>query len=414
MRPNPAIPARPIPARPALLLAALALILLAPLARAQTVVHVTEPPAVDSLHTWARLAKERFQSNPGDSAGGDNYIAYEYVGLVARQLLRGLGRERLQQALDIKPTLDSLGFATDVALDPQSPRFALLMVRNPYKPDAEAVGFLYWYLGADLRIQGAVFKGGLHPRIRVWWTGKQDYPYEWGIIDEGRDGYLRMMLLRLSPGGTVWGIQQDAERYPLLNARGEAEWLDLNHDGMPELVSWTEDATDSLFVECSDCPRLVTERTFTEGAEGFEPHDERLLPGGYPTLVYFVRLLIDGNIPQAQRLLRDPSKVHEAVAMGWNKRLVKSPWTVETGPVGEPWPRRLEVRFQGPQGVRRYIFVFVRREGHWLIDNWIEPKPAGAAVGPATPPAAPKKPAAAKRPAAKRPAAAVKPGVKTP
>jgi len=408
MRPPTPVPARPAARRLARFLAVLSLLVLALPARAQTVVRVWEPPASDSLTSWMTLAKERFRSNPGDSAGGENYRAYEYVGLAGRQLLRSLGRQNLMQAYAVKPMLDSLGFATEVALDPLSPNFVLLMVRNPYKAGAEAVGFLYWYKGDDLRIQGALFKGGLRPRIRVWWTGKPEYPYEWGIIDETPAGVLRLMLLRLSPGGTVWGIQQDEERSPVLSAKGEAQWVDLNRDGLPEIVSWTRSPTDSLFLECSDCPRLLTERVFTETGNGFELHDERLLPSPYATLVYFVRLLIDGNLAQAQRLVRDPAKVREAVAMGWDKRVVKSPWTVEYGTSGEPWPRRLALRFQGPQGVRRYILVFVRRDGHWLIDNWIEPRPAGGPSPSVTPP-----PAATPKPAAPKPAPrTAKPGVK--
>ena len=40
----------------------------------------------------------------------------------------------------------------EVATDPASPTFALLMVRNPARFTADAVGFLYWYKGDDLRI----------------------------------------------------------------------------------------------------------------------------------------------------------------------------------------------------------------------------------------------------------------------
>ncbi len=313
-------------------LAALALFFsftLAPTVRAQTVVHVpaareaspvASPPDADSVSTWASQAKAGFRSNPGDSAGGENYRPYEKVGLIGRRLLRSLGRGSLLQAHAIKPVLDSLGFVTEVATDPASPNFALLMVRNPARHTAEAVGFLYWYKGDDLRIQGALFKGGYHPRIRVWRTGKPEYPFEWGILDETHAGMLGLTMLRLSPGGTVWGIQQDEERFPLLGEPGEGAWLDLNQDGSPELVSWTRAATDSLFTECPGCPKLLTERTFVEGGQGFELQDERLLPTPYATLVYFVRLLIDGRLAEAEKLVRDPAKVREAVALGWNQR----------------------------------------------------------------------------------------------
>jgi hypothetical protein len=369
-------------------------------------------PEPDSVVIWTAQAKAGFASNPGDSAGGENYRPYERVGLIGRRLLRALGRRDLLQAHFLKPALDSLGFAVEVATDPASPTFALLMVRNPSRYTADAVGFLYWYKGDDLRIQGALFKGGYDPRIRVWRTGKPEYPYEWGIIDQTRAGTQRFIMLRLSPGGTVWGIQQDEERGPLLGEPGEAAWLDLNQDGLPELVSWTRSATDSLFTECPDCPKLLTERTFIEGSEGFEMQDERLLPTPYATLVYFVRLLIDGNLDQAGKLVRDPAKVREAVAQGWNQRRVRKPWTVEYGESGQRWPRRLALRFEGPQGVKRYGVVFAKREGRWIIDNWFEPRStAGRFPSVTTPPAAPAKPPAAKPPVRKR-AVAGPPAVK--
>jgi hypothetical protein len=396
--------------------AALALLFLlcaAPVARAQQVVDVSGVPETDSLTAWVSQAKAGFQSNPGDSAGGENYRPYERVGLMARRLLRSLGHRDLLQAHAIQPVLDSLGFATEVATDPAAPTFALLMVRNPSRPEAEAVGFLYWYKGDDLRIQGAVFKGGYRPRIRIWWTGTPEYPYEWGIVDETRTGRLGLTLLRLSPGGTVWGLQQDEERFPLLGETGEAQWVDLNGDRRPELVSWTRSPTDSLFVERANCPKLLTERTFIEGREIFELQDERLLPTPYATLVYFVRLLIDDQLAQAERLVRDPARVREAVAQGWNQRVVKTPWTVEYGESGEAWPRRLELRFQGPHGVKRYGVIFARRDGRWIIENWFEPQPAtGRRPSVTLPPASVAKPPAAKPPAAKPPVRPASPPAK--
>ena len=399
-------------------LAAVALMLplaLASTARAQTVVHVPAAreeasparlPEADSVAIWLAQAKTGFASNPGDSAGGENYRPYEKIGLIGRRMLRALGHQDLVQARVIQPALDSLGLSVEVATDPASPTFALLMVRNPNRYTAEAVGFLYWYRGDDLRIQGAVFKGGYHPRMRVWRTGKPQYPFEWGVLDETRAGILRFTMLRLSPGGTVWGIQQDEESYPLLGEPGEAAWLDLNQDGSPEMVSWTRGATDSLFTECPDCPKLLTERTFIEGGEGFEMQDERLLPTPYATLVYFVRLLIDGKLTQAEKLVRDPARVREAVAQGWNLRRVRKPWYVEYGENGQSWPRRLEVRFDGPRGVKRYGVVFAKRDGRWIIDNWFEPRAITRHYPSVTmPPASPAPPPGTKPPARKAPAA---------
>jgi hypothetical protein len=364
-------------------LALLLSLILAPAVRAQTVVHVppireaspvASPPEVDSVSAWVSQAKAGFPSNLGDSAGGENYRPYEKVGLIGRRLLRLLGREGLPQAHVIKPALDSLGLVTEVATDPASPAFALLMVRNPARYTADAVGFLYWYRGSDLRLQGVVFKGGYHPRMRVWRTSGPGYGFECGILAETHARLLRFTLLRLNPGSMVWGIQQDEESSPLPGAPGEAAWLDLNQDGSPEFVSWTSGATDSLFTECQNCPKLLTERTFIENGDGFDLLDERLLPTPYATLVYFVRLLIDGKLAQAEKLVRDPAMVREAVAQGWDKRVVRKPWFTERRQDGSPWLGRLSLRFEGPQGVKRYVVIFAMREGHWIIDHWSEPR----------------------------------------
>jgi hypothetical protein len=375
MRPLPTANTRPSRALPLLVLLACALLLgAAPVAHAQRVVWVGGEPEADTLKLWTTQAMAGFRANRGDSASGANYLAYERVGLIGRRLLRAQGRRDLSLAAAIRPTLDSLGFATEVATDPASPTFALLMVRDPAHPAAEAVGYLYWLRENDLRMQGVLFRGGRHPRMRVWWTGQADHPYEWGVMDETPARQQRFTLLRLAPNGVHWSIQQDEERYPTLGAIGEAQWADVNGDERPELVSWTPSVTDSLFAECADCPHLITERTFIEGREIFEMQDERLLPTPYATLVLFVRLLLDGQLTQAERLVRDPVRVHEAVALGWNRRVVRTPWRVEFGEKDETWPRRLELRFEGPQGVKRYGVVFGRRDGRWIIENWFEPR----------------------------------------
>src|SRR5262245_8355698 len=156
------------------------------------------PPAADSLLAWSAEAKARFHTNTGDSIGSENFRAYDLVGRMGRRLLRSLGRENMRQASAVKTVLDSLGLDTDVMVDPELPYFALMMVRNPYKRTAKAVGFLYWYRENDLRMQGAQFQGGWKPQMRVWWTGNQDAPYSWGVADRSR---WREATLRLSRVG---------------------------------------------------------------------------------------------------------------------------------------------------------------------------------------------------------------------
>lgn len=380
---------------PAFVLAAA--VLLPGFVRAQTV-KPWSPPA-DSFKTWATEAGTRFRAASGDSATGPNLRPYELVGAISRRLLRSLGPANLVQAPAIRPALDSLGFATDVLVDPELPNFVLVMVRNPHRHTAEAIGYLYWYKERDLRMQGVLFKGGHEPVMRAWWTGKPQYPYEWAVVDKhiGTET-LDFTLFRLSAAGTEWRIQQDETRGGLLGEPGAAGWTDVNNDGMPEVVTWTRGETDSFIVECRDCPKLITERVFTEGPEGFEMLDARLLPSPYATLVLFARFLRDDKASSAARLLSDPAKVKDAVAAGLGTAKGKGAWSVEYGETGVPWPHWLAVRVARASGAKRYIFHFTQQDGHWLIHDWIEPKTAGPGARVAVPISPPVKAPAGKKP----------------
>src|SRR6266581_3072124 len=334
----------------------------------------------DSLAAWATEARGRFHSNAGDSVGGANYRAYELVGQMSRRLLRSLGPGGLLQAHGVKPQLDSLGLDADVVVDPTESAFALVMVRNPYRFSAQSVGFLYWwYRGEDLRMQGAVFRGAMEPVMRVWWTGRPERPYEWAVVEHGRgNGPAHFTLFRLSPSGSFWVIGQSEEDSPLLGEPGEAVFADLNHDGEPELIQWAIPRTDSLFIPFSFCPRPPTEKTFVERGEGFVLEDSRVVPSPYAALVTFVRLLIDNRRVEAEKLVRDPAMVTQALAAGWGARRRAGTWQVEYGEEGARWPRWLEVRFDGPQGVKRYVVRFGQRDTRWIIQQWVEPQPAPA------------------------------------
>ena len=335
------------------------------------------PPPRDTLTSWAAEARARFQANQGDSVGGPNYRAYDLVGQMSRRLLRTFGPQGLTQAGEIKPVLDSLGLDTDVAIDPSQPAFVLVMVRNPYRFSAKSVGYLYWwYRDEDFRMQGAVFRGGKEPASRVWWTGHAERPYEWAVVDHDRgNGPAHFTLFRLNPAGSAWGVGQSDEVEPVLGEPGEAVFADLNHDGLPELVQWAIPKTDSLFTPCPDCPRLTIEKTFVERQEGFTLHDSRVLPSPYATLVTFIRLLLDNRRLEAGKLVGDPALVTQALAAGWGVSRKPDTWRVEYGEQDERWPRWLEVRFAGPQGVKRYIVHFGQHDGHWIIQQWSEPQP---------------------------------------
>jgi hypothetical protein len=277
--------------------------------------------------------------------------------------------------------IDSLGLDVDVQVDPKFPQFVLLVVRNPYRLTAYAVGFLYWYRGDDLRMQGAMFYGGHRPAMRVWWTGFKDGPYSLGVIDHDRSpqGHVRMTLFRMGPSAAYWDMLQYPEEGADFSGAGEAAWVDINTDDRPELVAWVRAQNDTLFDACLSCPFIIHELTYTESRDGLRLHDMRVLPSPYATFTLFVRLLGEGNRAAAARLLRDPAKVAEAMAAGWGERRHAKAWMLEYGEE-ERWPRWLAFLHHGSLGDQRYIVHFELKEGRWIISEWLKPHPPNGAV----------------------------------
>jgi hypothetical protein len=366
-------------------LVAVALLVAAP-ASAQRVRAWSPPSTHDSLATWAAAARERFAGVSGDSVTGAAYGAYEQVGLIARRLLRGYGRDGLLQMAAVSSALDSLGLDTDFATEPTTPDFALLTVRHPAHPEGRAVGFLYWFRGADLRMQGVVLDGGHEPLIRVWWTGDQRRPYAWGVIERAGPppGVPRLLLFHLTPEGTQWTFTHGERQAPVLGEPGEATWVDLDRDGRPEVVSWTETAADSLLELCTGCPRPVTERTFADRGPGFELLEARFLPSPIAVFGLFVRHLVENNRAAAARLTADPALVERAMTQGWNAPRTRGAWKVEYAEPGQAWPRWLAVTHRGRTS-RQWIVHFTQKDGRWIVRDWL-PLEAPKAPAPAASP----------------------------
>ena len=370
---------RPVPRSAArvFLVCALLVLLLPALARAAPEIRPWSPPGVDSLTVWSAEAVERFKSNAGDSVGGTNYRAYDLVGSMGRRLLASLGRGGTVQAYAIEGVLDSLGLDTQVVTDSQQPGFVLLLVRNPFRTTAAGVGFLYWFRDRDLRMQGVVFHAARNPRMRVWWTGQTEWPYNWAIVteDPNDDNHMSLLLTRLNEQATYWVLVQYENAGPDLGGPGETVWADVNRGGSPEMIVWTEARAESTFEVCSECPKLRLERLYVLRSQGYELYDNRLVPAPFSTFSLFIRLLQQQNRAAAQKLLSDPPRLADAIAAGWARR-GRGVWKMEYAEEGESWPRWLAFRFAGPNGSVRYIVHFEYLEGRWLIRDWVTPRPA--------------------------------------
>jgi hypothetical protein len=329
------------------------------------------PPDLDTLRTLSAEAKTLFRSNSGDSATGGNYRAYTLVGRAARKLLRSLGRPNLIQAPAIKAVLDSLGLPTEIRVDPVLPEFVLVVSHNPYKVGAQAVGFLYWYKGSDLRMQSVTFAGGEAPEMRVWWTGVESAPYAWGIVERTRsDQRHHLTVLSLTPSGDYWNITEYDPNGLDLGVGANVTWADLNGDLRPELVAWVPAVFDSMVQGCSECPNPVNELTFVEGSQGFELLDVRIVPSPITTFTLFARLLAQNDRTNAGRLLVDPAKVDETVSLGWAGRQPKGSWSILYTEPGTAWPRWLMVRHVGARGTHDWRMVLQPVRGRWLIAAW--------------------------------------------
>jgi hypothetical protein len=352
-------------------LTALALFAAAPARAAAPLVHPWLPKHADSLTVQSTRARTGFRALRGDSATGDNALPYQQVARIARDLLRDLGHDHMSESAAIEGILKSQGLIGDLRLDPQQPSIALLMVRNPYAMSAEAVAFLYWWRGTDLKYQGQVVPGGRDPHFRAWWSG-QAAPYSCAFTFHENDARrtLGFMMLRMEPDAGGWDLIQFPGNGPEISASGEADFHDVNGDGVPELVAWLRVPSDSAFTECTGCPSVEIERIFTLHEDGFELEDSRVVPTAYTTFQRLIHELVVRDRGAASRLLARPSLLDSALAEGWGVDHGAHSWRLARVEGGQQWPRWLDLRNEGATGHPEYAVHFAQRDGRWVINYW--------------------------------------------
>jgi hypothetical protein len=363
--------ARPRPTARVLLWVALATVTCSVPAAAQ-VIRPWSPPG-DSLSPQASRARMHFQKQSGDSVSGDNYSAFELVGNLGRRLFASLGKEHLGQAGVAQQTLDSLGLDVEIATDPATTHIVFMLVRNPFRPSSDAVGYLYWMRGNELRMQGASFPPSRRPRLRTWFTGRQNTPYEAAVLfDNLRDhGRVTLDLFRMDPGGSYWDLVQYPGHGPEMLPGAQATFADVNLDGQPEIVAFQRVDPDSYLVIKSGVLPTLQELTWTERPEGFVLHDIRPVPGPTETLRLFTQLLVERQVERAKRLVLRPVAVDSMVQLGWGRHAEAGAWTVEYAEPMQPWPEWVEVRARQDSGWKHWIVHFWIQDGRWVIRDWI-------------------------------------------
>jgi hypothetical protein len=348
------------------------------------------PPGTDSTRVRAARAHAEFRLATRDTIDDEAFHAYEQVALIAHSMLLSLGREHMNQAAALESALHDLGFQVTLRLDPAQPTFALLMVRNPYRVSAAAIGYLYWWQGERLRQQGTYFRRGFDPRFRVWWTGNGDWPYLAAIVDHAaaHDESPGFLVLHLANDASHWSVVQYPGNGPDLEVGEEPAWEDIDGDGTPELLTWKHIPSDSLFTECAGCPGLIRERLFTVHVDHFEPEDVRPVPTTYAQFQRFVRLLTDKRPEAARSLVARKSVLDSALAFGWGTDRRAGAWHLDTAESGQLWPRWIVVRQTRAKGQPMYAIHFGRANDRWVILGILPEKnygpdavgaPAGAA-----------------------------------
>jgi hypothetical protein len=343
---------------------------LGPRAEAQPRPRPWTPPDADSLQVWAAEIRTMFRAQASDSLEGDGLRAHDRVGGIAWRWLLSLGRDASAQAPAVEAALDSLGFDVDLHTDPVLPSFHFLVVRNPHRPTAHAMGVFLWWRGDRLLRQGMQLVPSARASFRVWWENEADAPYGWGLVETARDGAKRFHYLTLLPDGAFWQPRQFPGSGPDLTGVRATAWTEIDGDGRPELLGWWRVPPDTLFTECRACPARIGERRWvTRSRQGFALEEERVLPGPYATFTEFVRALVANDRAGASRLLARPEMLAAALKEGWGARRAPGTWKL-LGTEAERWPRWLSVEFAGAGGPRRYVVRFKEERGRWRIDEW--------------------------------------------
>jgi hypothetical protein len=213
----------------------------------------------------------------------------------------------------------------------------------------------------------------------VFWVGTPDTPYEAGILFRAGSGGRRSpeyYLFRLAPDAGVWFPVQVGERSADLGGVGNAGWVDLNLDGIPELLSWTEAPPNELFKLClgPDCPKYLVQRIFQwQRGKGYQLDEERVISTPFATLQQFVLALQAGEDRLAGAFVTGPGLVQEARALQWDRLEGEGAIEVYRDRSAKAWPDRIRITVPAPDSEKRVPIEvqFERRQNRWLISEFV-------------------------------------------
>jgi hypothetical protein len=342
-------------------------------ARAQTGPEAWRPAPVDSAKLWVQAANQVFAEATTDTITPRDFEAFLLLERVAQRYFTALGPRGMRGAKGVLTVLDSLGAQAEFAQDEQLPQFCALTFFNSKFMGYGAMTFVYWWRGSDLMRQGLRLTGGKNVQLDVWWTGIEVAPYEMALLDQRRTGDVResfFTMLRLSKQADYWGVVQSGRKDVDLGGPGASRLMDLNGDGVPEIVNYTETAPDPRFVVNHELPPLFSERVWERRDEGFRQLDRRTLAGPFATFVLFLRALEHADLPVARELAASRAVVTQAQTLKLGSYSAAKTWTALDMPAGGPWNHVMRFAYGKPGALTHGLEVTMKyAEGHWIVER---------------------------------------------
>jgi hypothetical protein len=282
---------------------------------------------------------------------------------------RELGPHGMRGAPGILALCDSLKLDVEIEQDPDLPQFTVVTYFNPKFAGYACWTTLYWWKGEELKAQVVLLPGGRKIEMKVWWTGNELGPYEMGLVDHARTGDPRastFSMLRISKSADFWGAIQAGRSTIDLGGSGTSRFVDLDNDGVPELVHWTDAEGDERFVKDRNLPVVLSERIWRRTDEGFRLLDRRTVATPFATFVLFLRALTNGQTALARSLTSSQAVYTKAQTLKLGTYSAKDSWRASEPAPGVRWAQSIRFEYgKPPKGIE----VRMKQvEGHWLVD----------------------------------------------
>jgi hypothetical protein len=327
------------------------------------------PTDIDSTTIWLNEARALLEASTSPTLGDPELRAYGLLNRVTQVHFQELGPRGMAAAPVLHTALDSVGLRIEMTQDPTSPSFTLVHFLNPISDHFASLAYLYWFRGDELLAQPINLMGGRRPSLRVYWLGLPNAPYEAGLIHHEGEGIRRspvISILRLAPNAGMWFPVQMGTDAIRLGGVGEAVWVDVNGDGIPEAASWTEYSPGAPFEFCDspDCPHILSESLFARRQNGlFGLLKQQQLATPVHALVEFAQAIINEDDAAARAWSANAEAVEAAQGLGWPRIQGETAFSILRDREAGGGQDRIRVDAE---------IYFVNERGKWLISGVVQ------------------------------------------